>query len=103
MYARVGSAKSAPERIDDSIRSFKERSVPTAKQQPGFRGIYFLINRKSGKRLAISLWETEEALQAAQAITRPIREDSLRATGASEAASETYEVVVSSVPAAARA
>ena len=33
--------------------------MPAAKQQKGFKGLYLLHDRNTGKGLTISLWETE--------------------------------------------
>ncbi len=60
MYARVTSAEIFKEKIDQFIEIYREYVVPAAKQQNGFRGIQLMVDRETGKGMAISYWETEE-------------------------------------------
>ncbi len=64
MFARVTIGEGKPEQVEAVIRNFRENVGPAAKKMAGFKGSYFLVNRKSGKILGIALWDTEENLQA---------------------------------------
>ena len=67
MYARVSIAQSQPGKADEVIRIHRDSVVPAAKQQKGFKGLYLLTDRKTGKGMTISLWETEADLTAGEA------------------------------------
>lgn len=54
-------------------RVVRERLVPALQQQKGFQGGYWLKQADSNEVLAVTLWESEEALRAALA-TQPARE-----------------------------
>lgn len=59
MHARLLRMQIKPERIDEAVRIFAEEVAPGCRAQPGFRGAYFLVDRKLGECLPITLWETE--------------------------------------------
>jgi hypothetical protein len=65
-YARVVSARVAPERLDDLIRVLQEKVVPDAEAQPGFEGALTLSDPSTGKGMMITLWATPEDLIAGE-------------------------------------
>ena len=93
MFARVTTAQGKPEQLEAAIRTFKEQIGSTYKKMPGFKGSYFLVDRKSGKIMGIALWETEESLRAINEAATKIRGGVLQAAAATQpAAVEIYEV-----------
>ena len=60
MFARLTTAQVDINRIDEVIKFFEENVVPATKAQEGYRGIYLLTDRKRGKGISLSLWESEE-------------------------------------------
>ena len=66
MYARVSIAQSQPGKADEVIRIHRDSVVPAAKQQKGFKGLYLLHDRKTGKGITITLWETEADMTAGE-------------------------------------
>ena len=93
MFARVTTGQSSPERLDEAVRYIQEQVVPVARQQRGFQGVYFLADRQTGKLLAVSLWESEEALRASEAAMEQSRSQSAQALGATMQSVERYEVI----------
>lgn len=75
MFARVTTVQGSPNRMDEGICYFQEQVVPTVEALDGFQGAYLMINRKSGKTVRITLWETEEAQQASAAVVAQIRRE----------------------------
>ncbi len=65
-YARVVSARVAPERLDDLIRVLQEDVVPEAEMQPGFEGALTLSDPGTGKGMMITFWATPEDLIAGE-------------------------------------
>lgn len=74
-------------------RALEERVIPTARQQPGLKGAYWLFDSESGRGLGIGLWEDEEALRASEEIVRTTSAAVSQATGAKVEGIDTYEVV----------
>lgn len=64
MYARVGIAQDKPGKIDDAVTTYRDSVGPAQKQQKGFKGAYFLTDRRTGRSISISLWESEADMQA---------------------------------------
>ena len=60
MFARLTIVPMKMDKLDETIKIFKERIVPAAKSQKGYRGAYLLTDRKTGKEVSISLWDSEE-------------------------------------------
>ncbi len=64
MHARLTTRQIEPDRIDEAIGIYRDTVVPAASQQPGSKGGLVMIDRGTGKVMAISLWETEADLRA---------------------------------------
>src|SRR5262249_50316895 len=94
MYARVSSLAGSPGDVDDGIDNFRKNVVPFAQEQGG-KGSLLLIDRASGKALAITLWEDEQALRASEERANALRAQAAEEMGASQQAGvERYEVAV---------
>lgn len=60
MFARLTIIQVNIKRMDEAIKLYKESVVPAAKSQKGYRGIYLLTDRKTGKGISIAFWNSEE-------------------------------------------
>jgi len=60
MFARLTTINTTPERVDEGIAIYKKSVVPAAKLQKGFVSTYLLVDRPTGKGLAVTFWKTEE-------------------------------------------
>ncbi len=60
MFARLTIVQVKSDKIDETIKIFKENVIPAAKSQKGFRGAYLLTDRKTGKGVSITLWDSED-------------------------------------------
>ena len=77
MFARVSHVRYPPEHHDAGLRVVVEDLLPALRRAPGYRGCCLLAGGKPGTGLAVVLWETEEAADAAsadRAVTRGARE-----------------------------
>lgn len=66
MYARVTIVQMQPAKFDEGIRIYRDSVVPAGKKQKGFKGIYLLTDRNTGKGISIALWETEADMKAGE-------------------------------------
>ena len=66
MHARVTTIHLQPGMLDRTSALFRDDVVPAAKEQQGFKGGLLLTDRSTGRAIAISLWDTEEALVASE-------------------------------------
>ena len=95
MYARVNTILGSADKVEDGIRQFRETTIPAAKGMKGFKGAYFLADRKSGKVLAITLWETEADLRASSPAVARLRAQGTQAMAAAALPGvDMYEVVI---------
>jgi heme-degrading monooxygenase HmoA len=93
MFARMTRYEGgSPEAIDEGLK-LKKKVLPTAPgQTEGMSGAIFLVDRSSGTIVTISLWESEEAMNAGEEVAARLRAE---ATGEGETASvEHYEVAL---------
>jgi len=64
MHARVTTYEAAPGRLDDLIQIFREVGIPGTREEKGYIQNLLLTDRRTGRALSISLWETEADLQS---------------------------------------
>ncbi len=67
MYARVTFNQIRPGRLDETVSHVESTLLPGAKQQSGFLGFFLLTDRQNNRAITISLWETQEAMNATSA------------------------------------
>jgi heme-degrading monooxygenase HmoA len=60
MFARMTILQLKPETIDSAVRLFRTSVIPGAKEQRGYRGACFLVDRGAGKGIAVTFWRTEK-------------------------------------------
>jgi heme-degrading monooxygenase HmoA len=103
MYARVSQYEGgAPEGLEESVRRGREEILPAARELDGFAGAIALLDRRTGRHMVISLWESEEAMSASEEVAEELRERQL--TGGEQVASVSrYEVAMLELESAAQA
>ena len=74
------------------IHRLTVRAQEVMPKMAGFVGGYGLIDRKSGKVILITLWESEEAMQRTEEALRPIRKEFAEALSGNIVDVESYEV-----------
>ena len=98
MYARMSTLEGSPDQIDQGLRHVREQVLPLIQQQEGFEGFIALADRQSGKVIGVSLWESEQAMQASEQVGDRTRSESAEATGGTVAGVERYEVGLIEMP-----
>jgi hypothetical protein len=65
MFSRVTLLEVDPVRTDPdaALERFREEVLPRLRDQPGYEGAFVLLNPE-GQGMTLSLWSTEEALEA---------------------------------------
>ena len=90
-FARVITAQAGATGFDDVIR-FAQEQLPSARQQPGFKGFYLLTDAGTGKVITISLWDSREQMAAVEAQGARMTAQAAPAMGLTPLQRETYEV-----------
>ena len=90
-FARVITAQAGATGFDDVIR-FAQEQLPSARQQPGFKGFYLLTDAGTGKVITISLWDSREQMAAVEAQGARMTAQAAPPMGVTPLQRETYEV-----------
>ena len=67
MYSRIVTVQVNPDKTEEAIAIFRDSVIPAAKQQKGFISLMMLMDRSSGKGMAVGVWESEADLNANEA------------------------------------
>jgi len=94
MHARVTTLQADPNKLEEGIRFFRDQAVPVARQQRGFKGARLLVDRSSGKVQAVTLWDSAETAQAADAVMNQQRSQGAQTLGAVAPTTEVFEMAV---------
>ncbi len=94
MFARVSTLQGPANEVDEGIRYVRENVLPRAAQMDGYKGAYLLVDRQSGESVSVTLWESEEAVRAAEGAMNQTRSQGVQALGATNMTTEVLELAV---------
>jgi heme-degrading monooxygenase HmoA len=63
VYARSTTIQAQPSSIEAGIAHVRDEVMPALRDMAGCIGVSLLVNRQSGRCIATSAWETEEAMR----------------------------------------
>lgn len=102
MYARVTTFPGlAPERIKATLAEFQEKFLPEIEKQPGYKGIWAGVDFVGGRAIAVTYWESEEALRASAHVTEQARAAAVTQAGVDRERPtivDQYEIVLQKEP-----
>jgi quinol monooxygenase YgiN len=81
MYARSTTIQAQATSIDAGIAHMRDRVMPAIEAIDGCVGMSLLVDRTSGRCIATSSWESEEAMRASAESLRPIRDQAAELFG----------------------
>jgi heme-degrading monooxygenase HmoA len=93
MFAQVNSVQIATDKLAGLIK-WAEEQLPAARETPGFKGLYVLADRQSGKVVTISLWDSDDDLRQNRARGAQLRKEASSDLGIAPTPVDTYEVVL---------
>ncbi len=64
MFARILRSRLKLDKIEEATKTFRENVIPLCREQEGFKGGYFMSDPKTGESVAITFWESREAMLA---------------------------------------
>ena len=88
MFARVSTYRGDGDRL---LQGFADVTGPL-EAIDGFSRAYFMVDRANGKGMSITVWESEEALNASAAKADELRSRGAEAGGATIESVEHYEI-----------
>ena len=93
MYARSTTIQAQPSAIDAGIAHLRNEVMPALLAMPGCVGMSLLVDRQSGRCIATSAWESEEAMHTSADQVQPMRERAAEMFGGSASVDE-WEIAV---------
>ena len=90
MYARATTLQASTRPVQEEIDHYQE-GIPAVREISGNRGAFLLVNRSAGEAISVTLWESDEAMQASRKRADELRQEAQESTG--EPVDE-YEVAV---------
>lgn len=89
MHARVSSYQASdPERLVEGFESVSG----ALEQVDGFSHAYFMVDRDSGKALSITIWDSEDALNASVAKADELRKQGTQGSATTIESVQHYEI-----------
>ena len=90
MHARVSTYEG---QADELVKAFDSVTGPLEELE-GFSKAYFLVDRAGGRGMSITLWESEDALNASVERANQMREQASEQAGASIQSVDHFEVAL---------
>ena len=94
MYARSTTINAAPASVDAGIAQVRDEVMPRLLEMDGCIGLSMLVDRESGRCIATSAWQSEEAMRASDEELRPVRERIAETMGGDSPQMEEWEIAV---------
>ena len=74
MYARSTTVRGNPQTLDDAIAYLRDEVMPAVQEMDGCIGLSMLCDRDSGRCIATTAWETEEAMHNSESGLHAMRQ-----------------------------
>lgn len=94
MYVRTTEVQADPARIDDGIAAIRDDIFPAVSEMDGCVGMSLLADRSSGRCIATTAWESEDAMRETAERVRPLRDKAEETLGSSGSDVHQWEVAV---------
>lgn len=94
MFARSTTIQAQAASIDAGIAHLKDVVMPALQQVDGFVGLSLLCDRQSGRCIATSSWQSEEAMRASEDQIADIRRRATEMFGSRDAKVDRWDIAV---------
>ena len=93
VYARTTNIQAQTSSIDAGIAFVRDEVMPALQELDGYVGLSLVVDRQSGRCIATSAWQTDEAQRASAERIRPVRDQAAAVFGGT-ATAESWEIAV---------
>jgi heme-degrading monooxygenase HmoA len=90
--ARVSSLEGSPDTLERSLEQIKAETMPRVRELPGNVGMIGLADRRSGRTIAITLWESDDALRESEQQANRLREQAAESGSQQIGSVDRYQV-----------
>lgn len=74
MYARSSTITAEPSSIDSGIAYLRNEVMPRLSEIDGWVGMSLMVNRATGRCIASTAWESEDAMRSSRLAVQPLRD-----------------------------
>ncbi|MFE5096112.1 hypothetical protein ACFRCI_38655 [Streptomyces sp. NPDC056638] len=92
MFARLSTYEGSPIPAQGDLTANWDETLERVREVSGFRGVYYLVDRASGKAKSLTLWDDEQTMQAGEERTTRLREEIAKREGQRVVSVERFEV-----------
>ncbi|MFD9405834.1 hypothetical protein ACFWBN_02255 [Streptomyces sp. NPDC059989] len=92
MFARLSTYQGSPVPPEGDLTRNSAEIVKQVQGVPGFRGVYYLVDRASGRAKTLTLWDDEQTMLASEEQAARIREEVAQREGQRIVSVERFEV-----------
>ncbi|MFF3575125.1 antibiotic biosynthesis monooxygenase [Nocardia jiangxiensis] len=94
MFARSTTVQAHLSSLDAGIAHMREEVMPELEGIPGCIGLSLLVDRRTGRCIATSAWESREAMRDSATRVSPIRDRAAQMFSSSDAEVQEWEIAV---------
>jgi heme-degrading monooxygenase HmoA len=94
MHARVTRVRGNSASMEAGIAHFRDTLLEQLEGMPGFRDAVLMIDREHGDGLAITMWDSEDAMRGSELGADALRAQSATEMEAAVTSVERFEIVV---------
>src|SRR3712207_311692 len=80
--AQVTWARITPDHVDELLDAYRLNLLPRLRELPGFCSVSLMVDRRAGRTVSVTSFETRDALALVRRHARSLREQFARAMGA---------------------
>jgi len=94
MYARSTTVRGNPQSVDDTVTYMRDEVMPAIQQMDGCIGLSMMCDRDSGRCIATTAWESEEAMHNSESGVHTMRMRMSEMMGADSPQVQEWEIAV---------
>jgi heme-degrading monooxygenase HmoA len=94
VYARSTTFQARPSSIDAGIACMRDEVMPALQKMRGYIGMSLLVDRRFGRCIATSSWDSEKAMRATGRSVRPMGDRAAQAFSGSRTNVDEWEIAV---------
>lgn len=94
MFVRTTEVQADPARIDEGLAVVRDEIFPAVSDLDGCVGMSMLVDRESGRCIATTAWQSEDAMRQSADQVMPLRQRALDSLGAAGSDVHQWEVAV---------
>ena len=94
MYARSTTVRGNPQSVDDAVAYMRDEVMPAIQQMDGCIGLSMMCDRDSGRCIATTAWESEEAMHNSESGVHDMRMRMTQMMGGDSPEVQEWEIAV---------